>query len=262
MIPATAKWIATVASVLALAACGGEAGPSSERLTLKPIGTVAGAPLGYVEYLPPGYGEGKPPPLLVFLHGSSGNGGGTEAELEGVFDTAIPMLIRQDRWPGDRPFVVLMPQHSDAQGVFCPDPSEIQSFLAFAIQHYTVDSKRVYLTGNSCGGIGGWEYLAVRLDEVVAAAVLVAGDGRYAFAHAGCDLGRVPIWAFHGADDTTLGKSGSVDPIRALEQCTDPPPIDARLTVYPGAGHGISDQTYDLTAGHDIYAWLLSHEHA
>ena len=63
--------------VMLVAACGGDypppiqpPGPSSERVTLRPAGTVDEAPLGYVEYLPPGYGDGKPRPLPVFLHGA------------------------------------------------------------------------------------------------------------------------------------------------------------------------------------------------
>ena len=29
-------------------------------------------------------------------------------------------------------------------------------------------------------------------------------------------------------------------------------------TIYPGVDH----YAYDLSAGHDVYAWLLEHEHA
>ena len=31
------------------------------------------------------------------------------------------------------------------------------------------------------------------------------------------------------------------------------------LTVYPDADHDAWSRTYDLSAGHDIYAWLLEH---
>ena len=44
----------------------------------------------------------------------------------------------------------------------------------------------------------------------------------------------------------------------------DPPPTDVRLTVYPGVGHDPDawDPTYDLSAGHDIYTWLLEHDNS
>ncbi|WP_199724247.1 hypothetical protein [Corallococcus sp. AB011P] len=31
------------------------------------------------------------------------------------------------------------------------------------------------------------------------------------------------------------------------------------LTLYPGVGHDSWGRTYDGSAGHDVYAWLLSH---
>jgi predicted peptidase len=248
-------------SVLALASCSSGADPSSARLTLRPLGSTNGAPNGYAEYLPPGYGDGERRPLLVFLHGSGANGNGTRAALRRLFDTGLPALIENDDWPAGRPFIVLMPQHPADAGTLCPDADEIEAFIAFAMAHYDVDPKRVYLTGMSCGAIGAWDYLGKHTDEVVAAAVLIAGDGREAFAAAGCDLGRVPIWAFHGADDGVVDERGSVGPITRLEACTDPKPIDVRLTVYPDVGHDSWDQTYDLSAGHLVYAWLLSHLH-
>ena len=51
-------------------------------------------------------------------------------------------LIRRDRWPESRQFVVLMPQHDggDVAGALCPDPKEIDTFLRFATEHYDVDA--------------------------------------------------------------------------------------------------------------------------
>lgn len=254
------------AALLVLVRCGSGAeplppGPSSERVSLRPAGSVEGAPLGYAEYLPPGYGDGTPRPLLVFLHGLDENGDGGERALRRLFNSGVPMLIENDDWPDERPFIVLMPQHSGDAGTRCPQAEEVDSFLRFAMKHYDVDEDRVYLTGLSCGAIGAWEYLGAHVDEAVAAAVLIAGDGAYAVAQAGCALGRVPIWAFHGGADSVVPKSGSVTPIRYLRACNDPPPVDVRLTIYPRADHDAWNRTYDLSAGRDIYAWLLGHQH-
>jgi predicted peptidase len=249
---------------VALAACSGSgAKPSSQRLTERAMGSVVGATQGYWEYLPPGYGDGAKRPLLIALHGSGENGTGGKASLRKLLRTGIPKLIADDRWPAARPFIVLAPQHRDATGESCPGAEEIDDFLRFALRHYDVDRHRVYLTGLSCGAIGAWAYLAAHTDQVVAGAVLIAGYGNEAFAYAGCDLGKVPIWAFHGSTDTTVDpKLGAIQPMHQLQACTDPKPVDARLTVYKGVGHNSWDQTYDLSSGHDIYAWLLSHEHA
>jgi predicted peptidase len=251
------------AGVATQAACGGGgAKPSSERMSMRPLGSIVGAPQGYVEYLPPGYGDDAKRPLLIFLHGSGSNGPGTKASLEDVFGTGLPDLIRNDEWPAARPFIVLMPQHVDPTNETCPSGEEVAEFLEFAMKHYDVDPTRVYLTGLSCGGIGIWNYLALYTDRVVAGAVPIAGDGRLALSFAGCDLGKVPIWALHGSADAVVDPQGSIQTMHELETCTDPKPIEPRLTVYPGVGHNSWDRTYDLSADNDIYAWLLSHQHA
>jgi predicted peptidase len=249
-------------ALLLLAGCGGgdegaPAGPSSERVTLRPAGSIAGAPLGYVEYLPPGYEDGEPRPLLVFLHGSGENGDGSGAALPRLFELGIPMLLQSDRWPGDRPFVVLAPQYGYEDAQECRLADELDSFLGFALERYDVDETRVYLTGVSCGAIGAWDYLADHVDDVVAGAVLIAGHTLNAVDRAGCALGQVPIWAFHGAVDSIVRKDNIVEPIAELEACRSPSPVDVRLTIYPRAGHDAWSQTYDLSAGHDVYAWLL-----
>jgi predicted peptidase len=253
-------------AILIPTACGdGEdssAPTRSDRVTLHPLGSVDGAPAGYAAYLPPGYGDGTPRPLLLFLHGAGENGSGSRSDLALVSVSSIPVLVRRDLWPESRPFVVLMPQHRGGQGGLCPNAAEIDAFLSFATRHYDIDRRRIYLTGVSCGAIGAWEYLGVHTNEVVAAAVLIAGDGNRAVAQADCALGRVPIWAIHGARDDVVSPYGSIRPITLLKRCTHPAPVDLRLTVYPGVGHDAWAQTYDLSAGYDIYAWLLRHRRA
>lgn len=95
----------------------------------------------------------------------------------------------------------------------------------------------MYLTGVSCGATGAWDYLSAHRDEVVAGAVLIAGQASDAFAEAGCALGRVPIWAFHGDADSIVPKRFIVGTNTELKACTDPRPVDVRLTIYPRADH-------------------------
>ena len=250
--------------ILTLGACGGGSGGhregrSEEGLSLRPAGSVEGAPLGFAEYLPPGYGDGTARPLLVFTHGVAENGDGSKSALGRLFKLGIPKLIKNDDWPEDRPFIVLMPQYGPDEAEECRHADEIDAFLRFAMDHYEVDEDRVYLTGVSCGAIGVWDYLGAHVDEIVAGAVLIAGHTSDAFAQAGCELGRVAIWAFHGDVDGIVPKRFIVGPIRDLKACTNPAPLDVRLTIYPGVGHNAWGPTYDLSAGHEIYAWLIGH---
>jgi predicted peptidase len=233
---------------------------SSSLTTLHYAGTVEGAPLGYLEYLPPGYGDGELRPLLVFAHGGGENGDGGRTDLPRITATGIPQLLDTDRWLADKPFVVLAPQFEPVPpDELCGNGEQLDAFLDFAVGHYDVDPARVYMTGLSCGAYVGWEYLGQHTDEIVAAAVLIAGDGIEAFEQAGCDLGRVAIWAIHGEADDVVPLNGSVDPIESLNECTDPPPVDARIEVLPNGDHFIWQPFYDDTAGADIYHWMLEH---
>ena len=58
-------------------------------------------------------------------------------------------------------------------------------------------------------------------------------------------------------EDVSL--DGTNIPIDGLAGCMDPEPVDARKTIYPGVRHLGWNITYDLSADHDIYAWMLSH---
>ena len=236
---------------------GAPAGPSKGRHTQRPVGTWEGNTAGYWEYLPPHYGNGALYPLLVFRHGVGENGNGA-SDLAKVAVHGPPKLIEANQWPEDRKFVVLSVQHP---GSGCPTQQEMDDFFTFALDHYDIDPKRVYLTGLSCGAIGSWNYLGDHTNETVAAAVLVCGDGRAAFNKAKCNLGKVPIWAFHGDADDSVDPKGSTETIASLKACTDPAAVDAKLTVYPGVGHDSWSMTYNLSnKENDIYAWLMTHQ--
>ena len=48
---------------------------------------------------------------------------------------------------------------------------------------------------------------------------------------------------------------GPIDEIQTCEGSD----AELELTVYPNADHDAWTRTYDLSAGHDIYAWMLEH---
>ncbi len=225
----------------------GASPPGADRHRRRPCGRLGVLTLGYAE------GLDSPPPLLVFLHGLGANGD-RDAELDEVLETAIPRMIENDDWPDDRPFVVLSPQYC---GELCIGPGNIEAFIAWAVQQYAIDPSRVYLTAVSCGAYGGWRYLAQVPDSQIAATVLIAGDGRSPFNAAGCDLARVPIWAFHGDADGVVPVEGTIQPVEGLLACEPQP--DVELTIYPGVGHNSWSRTYDGSAGHDVFGWMLEH---
>ncbi|MEO8900769.1 MAG: PHB depolymerase family esterase [Polyangiaceae bacterium] len=257
------------ASAGAAHAGSANAGPPSTRQTAKPLGAGSSAPNGYFEYLPPGYDGSSAAPLLVFWHGvgEDGNGG---TDLQKVTNHGPPELIAKDHWDNARPFIVLSPQYDSSSGEIspgsgCPSAMVIDAFFKWALTHYSVDPKRVYLTGLSCGAIGSWDYLAVFKGSLVAASVLLSGNpgppdlAISAWGRAGCGLGDVAIWAAHGDKDPTVPYAPEHDTLTNLLACPAPPRRAAMFTDITDGGHDIWDPIYDLSGGHgDIYAWLLS----
>jgi predicted esterase len=218
------------------------------------------SPLPYLEYLPPGYGDGSSRPLLVFLHGVDEEADGTETSLRRILASGIPQLIAEASWPPERPFVVLMPQEPAAKSQRCDFGRELHQFLEFAVDRYDIDESRIYMTGLSCGAIGVWDYLAEVESTGIAAALPISGHPVWAMEKAGCAVARVPTWVFHGARDDIVPVGYVEDAVDELRSCTDGPPEELEVTIYPDAGHDAWTRTYDLSAGHDVYAWLLLHE--
>jgi len=113
-----------------------DGGPSSSRQTQKPLGSVAGAPNGYLEYLPAGYDGTAAVPLLVFWHGIGEDGNGT-SDLGNVTAWGPPKVIANDGWDNSRPFIVLSPQYTSmkdgsiAPGAGCPSSDTINTFIGW-----------------------------------------------------------------------------------------------------------------------------------
>ncbi len=238
-----------------------DAGPSSGRQhAISKDKTTA--PNGFYEYLPGGYDGSRAAPLLVFWHGLGENGDGLmEADgggdLHKVPANGPPKLIAASQWPNARPFIVLSPQHGPAN---CPSNDEIDAFMTWAIGHYTVDAKRVYLTGLSCGAIGSWSYLTKYKDKVVAAALLISGDPGNAWTADGCGLiANMSLWSVHGSADPTVNVGPDEAELTHLVACPAPH-ADVKWNLVDGGGHDVWTKTYDLSYGYgDVYAWMLAH---
>ncbi|MDR0546411.1 MAG: alginate lyase family protein, partial [Dysgonamonadaceae bacterium] len=110
-----------------------------------------------------------------------------------------------------------------------------------------IDTSRIYITGLSMGGFATWEFLQ-RFPEKFAAAAPVCGGGDPDFAP---QLAKIPIWAFHGDEDTTVIPERSRDMIKAITVAGGKP----LYTEYQGVGHGTWTATY---ANPKLWEWLFS----
>ncbi|RKY05749.1 MAG: hypothetical protein DRP66_10235 [Planctomycetota bacterium] len=111
-----------------------------------------------------------------------------------------------------------------------------------------VDESRIYLTGLSMGGYGSWS-LGCDHPERFAAIAPICGGGEPFFAR---KLKNTPIWAFHGGKDNTVPLKKSEDMVIAVKKAGG----DAKLTVYPQAGHDSWTETYNNP---EFYEWFLKH---
>jgi len=194
--------------------------------------------VSYLLYLPQSYGKTRERwPLVIFLHGSGERG----TDLELVKRHGPPRRVEEG---ADFPFVLASPQ--------CPlgrwwSIDQLDALLRHLTATLEVDTDRVYVTGLSMGGFGTWS-LALEFPDRFAAIAPVCGGGIPYRANLLRDL---PVWAFHGRKDPVIPPSYSVEMVEAINAAGG----NARLTIYPDAGHDSYTETY---ARADLYEWLLA----
>ncbi len=114
-------------------------------------------------------------------------------------------------------------------------------------------SHHVYLTGASLGGSGTW-YLATRYPDRFAAIAPMSGfTGHMQYIDEHLDrLLTMPIWAFHGSQDTVVPVEETERIVRRLKGRNP----YLRSTLDPNLGHEIHWKVYP---NQEIYGWLLGH---
>ena len=200
------------------------------------------AKLGYLVYIPKEFPSSKDKwPLVMFLHGVGERG----SDLERVKIHGLAKLAENK----DFPFMVVSPQCPG--DVWWNNPVQVEALNALLdelMKTYPVDPDRVYLTGLSMGGFGTWA-LAAAHPEKFAAIAPICGGGNPADAK---KLASLPIWVFHGDNDTTVPISKSQEMVDAIKKEGG----DIKFTVYPGVGHDSWTRTYDNP---ELYEWLLKY---
>jgi len=198
----------------------------------------------YLLFLPEGYSKNKPGwPLILFLHGAGERG----SDLNKVKVHGPPKIVEKQK---DFPFIVVSPQCPEDD--WWTDKTEVLiNLLDDIVARYNVDTERVYLTGLSMGGYGSWA-LAAEYPKRFAAVAPICGGGNRIMAFR---LKDMPVWAFHGAKDNVVPLKQSEEMVDAIKARGG----DARLTVYPNAGHDSWTETYN---NKELYDWFLKHRKA
>ena len=202
---------------------------------------IEGKDYKYMVYVPPTYDPAAQWPLILFLHGKGERGDDGTKQTKAGIGPAIrknPDLYSSA--------IVLMPQ--------CPDhcwwvgaTEYISLTLEKTCKEYSVDPSRIYLTGLSMGGFGSWMYGAEHSD-VFAAVAPICGGGRASDAE---KLVSVPVWAFHGAEDSVV----PVEFTRRMVETLKKKGGNVRYTEYPGVDHNSWDNAYNDP---EFVKWLLA----
>jgi predicted peptidase len=193
-------------------------------------------------------------PLLVVLHG----GYGREVEDGNIMVDVAQYLLGSANGlltPTNRemyPTYILMPHCRVEEGCnfgsnewastgganfqVQPEPSVAGATALELIAHvmatYAVDKRRVYITGNSMGGGGTWEF-AQRNPDLFAAALPVSGHTPALSQLATIAEAKLPVWAFGAQNDYTNPYTDTVNAIGALNDADG----CAWLTTYNNTEH-------------------------
>jgi predicted peptidase len=193
----------------------------------------------YLLYIPETYNKNKRYkwPVVFFLHGVAEIG----TDVNVLRHVGLPPVV------AGKQFVMIAPQCTASWW----NTDVLQELYKEVLEKYHVDSSRVYLTGLSMGGFGTWSWAQTSPDKF-AAIIPICGVGTPEQA---CVLKKMPVWAFHNADDTIVAVSGSREMVNALKAC----------------GSSLVKYTENKTGGHDawtaaygdpaLYTWLLQQRH-
>jgi predicted peptidase len=209
-----------------------------------------GLRLRYLLALPQDYGTSVDArsPLILFLHGRGECGD----DLALVKRHGLAKVVEA---ADDFPFIVVSPQCAiDVRWSAYNDT--LIALLDELTATFAVDPRHIYLTGLSLGGRGTWE-LAYRHPERFAAIAPICGhipDVPGFLENIGV-LKEMPVWVFHGAQDTRVPITNSEQMVAALRACGSA----VRFTVYPEARHDSWTETYNNP---ELYEWLMQYESA
>lgn len=209
-------------------------------------------------------------PLLVFLHGRGEQG----VDLQKVVVEGTPPF-HYDHYPVlNRNFILLSPQLS-REFYYWP-PKLLSNLIQQVSKQYRVDPGRIYLTGLSMGGIGGWELL-LESPELFAAAALFAGVPKEMIENPGkkkprvskkrvelpssyavSNLRSIAFLAIHCEDDPIIPARGSEQMVSALREIGN---VRAHKIIRQGCGHGAWSKVYQrkmpILRKQDLYYWFL-----
>jgi predicted peptidase len=210
--------------------------------------------LNYRLFVPLGYDAKRKYPLVLWLHGAAGRGSDNIQQLTGANQLGTHFWISREV-QSTFPTFVLVPQCPIGQNWSEPELNRPGPALLLTVEalektqrEFSIDPHRVYVAGQSMGGLGVWSLVQNYPSQWAAAMVLCAFDN---FTNV-LALTATPLWVFQGDADPAV----SVDTVREMIHRLKKAHAEVRYTEYHKAGHEIWPEAF---AEPDLLSWLSSH---
>ncbi len=192
----------------------------------------------YIAYIPDEISEN--PAVIFQLHGAGERGYGNE-NLDKVLIHGLPNIVNDDNL---KDCILVMPQ-CPSNTFWVAKIESLGKFFDEIFEEYNVDKTRVYLCGLSMGGYGTW-YTAMAYPQLFTAIAPCCGGGMAWNA----GMLKMPIWAFHGKDDTVVLPENTLEMARKLESVNP----NFKYTIYENTGHN----SWSKAFSEELLKWFFS----
>jgi predicted peptidase len=214
--------------------------PTPGKQVEQSLATSDGGTIDFLLYLPPDFDPAKKSPMIFFLHGR----GESNGPLSLVAKWGPPKFAAR----GDELTYVLVSPQCPRDDSWSKPTQQLRliELLDHIVKNYSIDEDHICLTGLSMGGYGSWR-LAADHPGRFSAVVPVCGGGDPADAE---KLKELPIWVFHGDQDTAVPFQRSVEMVAAIKNAGG---TKIRFTSLEHIGHNCWSATY---ATPELYDWI------
>ena len=184
--------------------------------------------------------KSKNMPLVIQLHGAGERGNGTD-DLWLVDRHGFSKVIADDE---SHNCIFVMPQ-CPRETFWCAKTESLLAFIEQLKEKFSIDEKRIYLTGLSMGGYGT-RFTAMAKPDLFAAIAPICGGGMAWNA----SVLTMPVWAFHSSDDPIVSVVQSDEMIAKIREFNN----DVLYSRFTGLGH----DAWEKACNTELLDWLLS----
>jgi predicted peptidase len=214
-----------------------------------------GVKMPYRLFVPPTYQSDTKFPLILWFHGGTGRGSDNESQIANENEKGTHLWTT----PGNQarfPVFVLAPQCAQGQNWSDPEFNEIgeplqraMAILAQVQKDYSIDPDRIYLAGQSMGGLGVWALLQRYPAQWAGALVLASFDNLTNAA----GISHVPLWIFQGDADHTVPVDLVRQMVRQLKKAGGQP----KYSEFHKVDHEVWNKAF---AEPELVPWLSGHK--